>query len=122
MKLSTVCSAISCVVALSLALPGAAEPTPADVRGASSTATTTYALTLSGHANESLPASTTERVYSTVNSAPPMHIEELAAKRISSSGINREVSYHTKYLADFQQTLTAKLSAELDRKIEILAW
>ncbi len=126
MTIRTTCSAISCVVALTLALPGEAEPTPADVRGASSNSTAAMVPTtlLSyNHAGEtSKNASQKVRGFANTESAPPMHIEELTASRIGSPNGKHEIRYDIDYLTQFQEALTSQLSAELDQQIEGLEW
>lgn len=115
MNLRTLCSAISCVVALTFALPGHAETTPTDVRGA---------LEESGPllvAKQSTQMPEYEEVISLAN-APQLHIEELRTMRIGTNSDQYPNGYDTKYLADFQEALTAHISEELERKIQVLAW
>lgn len=115
MNLRTLCSAISCVVALTFALSGHAETTPTDVRGA---------LEESGPllvAKQSTQMPIYEEVISLTN-APQLHVEELASIHIGANSDRYPNGYDTKYLADFQEALTAHLSEELERKIQILAW
>ena len=110
MSKRTVCSAISYVVALTIALPGLAAATPADVSGANLVEAQRFAL----HRDSGQNFST----------GPMLHIEELNARRLSEVTEQSLVKtgYDEKYLADFQESLTRKLSRELENRVQSTPW
>ena len=107
----TVCSAFSYVVALTIALPGLAAATPADVSGANLPEVPQLAL----KANSGHPS---------ISPSPVLHIEELNARRLSGVAEQRlaVTNYDQQYLADFQESLTQKISAELETRIKSTPW
>ena len=117
MKLRTVCSAISYVVALTVALPGQAGTTPADVSGAEplNVPTTVAAETLVAKVKRSSNRSDFQ------TKSPLLHIEELAANRLNDDTARSE-GYDANYIANFQESLTRKLAHELELRINGAKW
>lgn len=117
MKLRTVCSAISYVVALTFALPGLAGTTPADVSGAEplNVPKNVAAETLVSKVKHSSDRSDFE------TKSPLLHIEELAANRLNNHTAGSE-GYDANYIANFQESLTRKLAHELELRINDTNW
>lgn len=110
MKISTVCSAISYVVALTIFLPGFAVAAPADVSGAESLS------------NQQTTANTTQGRDVVETKSPQLHIEELAAKRLDGAEARKSADYNANYLANYQELLSSKLARELEHRISAKNW
>lgn len=106
MTIRTVCSAISYVVALTIALPGLAATTPADVSGAKPL-------------NQQLAMNTVHKAsnLSALAGSTAINIEKVDTRSLDNADYREPTAYDGNYLANFQEALTRKLSLELEERI-----